>query len=67
MYSAFFLWFISQSLLLSDVAVPIASAVAASLLLFQRIPAEEILLMREFSDAYSKYKAKTSKVIPRVY
>lgn len=67
MYSAFLLWFIAQSLILPDIVVSAGSIIAASLLIFQRIPAEEALLRTEFGLKYDEYSVNTTRIIPFIY
>lgn len=67
MYLTALLLLISQSLALPNRIGIASNGIAAGILLFVRIPAEEKLLIQEFDMEYKKYMERTSKIIPNVY
>lgn len=67
MYLTALLLLLSQSLSLTNRIGLVSNAIAFGILLFIRIPAEEKMLIKEFSMEYKKYMEKTSKIIPFIY
>jgi protein-S-isoprenylcysteine O-methyltransferase Ste14 len=67
MYTAFWLWAVSQALLLPNwVAGPAGVFGFGTLYLF-RVDREERLMLRAFGDAYQAYMARTARLIPWLY
>jgi protein-S-isoprenylcysteine O-methyltransferase Ste14 len=67
MYSAFWLWAISQALLLPNWIAGLAGLVGFGTLFFARIGQEERMLLETFGDEYRAYMARTKRIIPGVY
>lgn len=64
MYTAGLLMLLAQALLLPSTLGWLSATVAASLLLFVRVPAEERMMRAEFGDQYDRYAAHVGGVIP---
>ena len=67
MYLTALLLLLSQSLSLTNQIGLVSNTIAFGLLLFLRIPAEEKMLIKEFSMEYKKYMEKTDRLIPFIY
>jgi protein-S-isoprenylcysteine O-methyltransferase Ste14 len=67
MYSAFWLWALAQSFLLSNWVAGPAGLIGFGILFFLRIGREEQLMSETFGDEYRRYVARTTRVVPRIY
>jgi protein-S-isoprenylcysteine O-methyltransferase Ste14 len=67
MYTAFWMWGLSQLLLLPNWVAGLAGIVGFGTLYFCRIGPEEQLMLDVFGDDYRAYMERTKKIIPRVY
>jgi len=67
MYAGYWLWMISQALLLANWVAGLAGLVAFGLHYFLRIGHEEQMLRERFGDAYADYAARTNRIIPGLY
>ena len=67
MYSAFWLWAISQALLLPNWVAGFSGLVGFGTLFFARVGHEERMLLEKFGDDYRAYMARTHRVIPGIY
>ena len=67
MYTAFWLWAVSQGLLLPNWVAGLSGVVGFGTLYLFRVDQEERLMLRAFGDAYRAYMARTARLIPWVY
>jgi protein-S-isoprenylcysteine O-methyltransferase Ste14 len=67
MYSAFWLWAISQALLLPNWVAGLSGLVGFGTLFFARVGHEERMLLEKFGDDYRAYMARTHRLIPGIY
>ncbi len=67
MYSAFWLWALSQALLLPNWIAGPAGLVGFGILFFARVNAEEQMMQEKFGDAYRDYVRRTDRVVPGIY
>jgi protein-S-isoprenylcysteine O-methyltransferase Ste14 len=67
MYASFFLWAISQALLLPNWIAGLAGLVGFGTLFGLRVRREERMMEAVFGDAYRVYAARTWRVIPGVF
>lgn len=67
MYSAFWLWAVSQVFLLSNWVAGLAAVVGFGTLYFLRIGQEEAMMREAFGEEYDAYCARTSRIIPGIY
>ena len=67
MYSAFWLWAISQALLLPNWVAGLSGIVGFGTLFFARVGHEERMMLETFGDEYRAYMARTYRLIPRIY
>jgi protein-S-isoprenylcysteine O-methyltransferase Ste14 len=65
MYSASWLIYFAQALLLSNWIAGFGGLVAFSLLYFLRVPKEEQMMLQEFGDQYQVYMTKTGRILPK--
>ena len=66
MYSAFWLWAIAQSLLLSNWAAGLSAFVGFGILYFLRVGQEEEMMLKEFGKEYEEYSQRTGRIIPKL-
>jgi protein-S-isoprenylcysteine O-methyltransferase Ste14 len=67
MYAAFWLWAISQALLLPNWVAGLSGLVCFGTLFFARIGHEERMMLETFGDEYRAYMGRTYRVIPGIY
>jgi protein-S-isoprenylcysteine O-methyltransferase Ste14 len=67
MYSAFWLWAISQALLLPNWVAGLSGLVGFGTLFFARVGHEERMMVEKFGDDYRAYMARTHRLIPGIY
>src|SRR5580704_14278672 len=67
MYSAYFLWALSQALLLPNWIAGPAGIVGFGTLFAFRVGREERMMLAAFGDAYAEYAARTKRIIPGVF
>lgn len=67
MYSAFWLWAISQALLLPNWIAGLSGIVGFGTLYFCRVGNEERMMQAAFGEEYAAYCARTKRIIPGIY
>jgi protein-S-isoprenylcysteine O-methyltransferase Ste14 len=67
MYSAFWLWAISQALLLPNWVAGLSGLAGFGTLFFARVGHEERMMLEKFGDDYRAYMARTHRLIPGIY
>jgi protein-S-isoprenylcysteine O-methyltransferase Ste14 len=67
MYSAYFLWALSQALLLPNWIAGPAGLIGFGTLFTFRVRREEDMMLQTFGDAYAAYAARTKRIIPGVF
>lgn len=67
MYTAFWLWALSQALLLPNWIAGPAGLIGFGILFFARIDEEEQMMHERFGDAYREYVKRTDRIVPGVY
>lgn len=67
MYSAFWLWALSQALLLPNWVAGFSGIVGFGILFFGRIGREETMMVETFGDRYREYMDRTYRVIPLIF
>ena len=67
MYAAFWLWAISQALLLPNWIAGFSGLVSFGTLFFARVGYEERMMLETFGDDYRAYMARTYRLIPGIY
>jgi protein-S-isoprenylcysteine O-methyltransferase Ste14 len=67
MYSAYFLWALSQALLLPNWIAGPAGLVGFGTLFAFRVRREERMMLATFGDDYAAYAARTKRIIPGVF
>jgi protein-S-isoprenylcysteine O-methyltransferase Ste14 len=67
MYSAHWLWVISQALLLPNWIAGFSGLVGFGVLFFGRVGQEERMMLETFGDEYRAYMARTHRLIPGIY
>jgi protein-S-isoprenylcysteine O-methyltransferase Ste14 len=67
MYAAFWLWALSQALLLPNWIAGLSGLVGFGTLFFCRVGHEERMMLETFGDEYRAYVARTRRIIPGVY
>jgi protein-S-isoprenylcysteine O-methyltransferase Ste14 len=67
MYSAFWLWALSQALLLPNWVAGFSGIVGFGVLFFGRVGREEKMMVETFGDRYRDYMARTYRVIPLIF
>ena len=67
MYSSFWLWAISQALLLPNWIAGFSGLVGFGILFFARVGHEERMMLETFGDDYRAYMARTHRLIPGLY
>lgn len=67
MYSAFWLWALSQALLLPNWVAGFAGLAGFGTLFFARVGREEAMMLERFGDEYRAYMARTNRIVPGIY
>ncbi len=67
MYSAFWLWAVSQPFLLSNWVAGFSGIIGFGTLYFLRVGQEEAMMEKEFGEDYRNYRKRTKKIIPSIY
>jgi protein-S-isoprenylcysteine O-methyltransferase Ste14 len=67
MYASFWLWAISQALLLPNWIAGLSGIVGFGTLFFARVGHEERMMLETFGDDYRAYMARTYRLIPGIY
>lgn len=67
MYSAFWLWAVSQALLLPNWIAGFAGIVGFGTLYFCRVGNEERMMEAAFGAEYRDYEARTKRIVPGIY
>ena len=67
MYAAFWLWAISQALLLPNWIAGFSGVMGFGTLFFARVGYEERMMLETFGDDYRAYMARTYRLIPGIY
>lgn len=67
MYTAFWLWALSQAFLLPNWIAGPAGLVGFGTLFFARIGEEERMMEERFGDAYRDYVKRTDRILPGIY
>jgi protein-S-isoprenylcysteine O-methyltransferase Ste14 len=67
MYSAFWLWAITQALLLPNWIAGFAGLAGFGALYFGRVAREERMMLETFGDSYRAYMARTGRVFPSIF
>ena len=67
MYAAFWLWALSQALLLPNWIAGPAGLVGFGTLFFARVGREERMMLDTFGDEYRAYMARTKRIVPGIY
>ncbi len=67
MYSAYFLWVLSQALLLPNWIAGPAGLVGFGTLFAFRVRREEQMMLEAFGDEYAAYAARTKRIIPGMF
>ncbi len=67
MYSAFWLWAVSQALLLPNWIAGPAGLIGFGTLFFVRVGQEERMMQETFGDEYRAYMKRTYRVLPGIY
>jgi protein-S-isoprenylcysteine O-methyltransferase Ste14 len=67
MYAAFWLWALSQALLLPNWIAGMSGLVGFGTLFFGRVGQEERMMLETFGEEYRAYMARTKRIIPGIY
>jgi protein-S-isoprenylcysteine O-methyltransferase Ste14 len=67
MYSAYFLWTLSQALLLPNWIAGPAGLVGFGTLFAFRVRQEEQMMLDAFGESYAAYAARTKRIIPGIF
>ena len=67
MYSAYFLWVLSQALLLPNWIAGPAGLLGFGTLFAFRLRCEEQMMLEAFGESYAAYAARTKRIIPGVF
>lgn len=66
MYSAIWLLFLAQPLLVHNWIVGFSGPIAFAIMYFIRVPYEEAMMQERFGDCYDEYVSKSSRLWPRL-
>ncbi len=67
MYSALVLYCVGQTLVIPNWVAGPSYLVAFGILLVFRVRAEERMMLEQFGDEYAAYKARTQRLVPRIW
>jgi protein-S-isoprenylcysteine O-methyltransferase Ste14 len=67
MYAAFWLWALSQALLLPNWIGGLSGLIGFGTVFFARVGREERMMLETFGEEYRAYMGRTWRLIPRVY
>jgi protein-S-isoprenylcysteine O-methyltransferase Ste14 len=67
MYAAFWLWALSQALLLPNWIAGPAGLVGFGTLFFARVGREERMMLDTFGEEYRAYMTRTKRIVPGIY
>jgi protein-S-isoprenylcysteine O-methyltransferase Ste14 len=67
MYAAFWLWALSQALLLPNWIAGLSGLVGFGTLFFARVGREERMMLERFGDEYREYMRRTKRLVPGIY
>jgi protein-S-isoprenylcysteine O-methyltransferase Ste14 len=67
MYAAFWLWALSQALLLPNWIAGLSGLVGFGTLFFCRVGHEERMMLERFGDEYREYMRRTKRIVPGIY
>jgi protein-S-isoprenylcysteine O-methyltransferase Ste14 len=67
MYAAFWLWALSQALLLPNWIAGLSGLVGFGTLFFARVGHEERMMLATFGEEYRAYMARTKRIVPGIY
>jgi protein-S-isoprenylcysteine O-methyltransferase Ste14 len=67
MYAAFWLWALSQALLLPNWIAGLSGLVGFGTLFFCRVGREERMMLERFGEEYRAYMRRTNRIVPGIY
>ena len=67
MYAAFWLWALSQALLLPNWIAGLSGLIGFGTLFFSRVGHEEQMMLERFGDEYREYMRRTKRIVPGIY
>jgi protein-S-isoprenylcysteine O-methyltransferase Ste14 len=67
MYASFWLWALSQALLLPNWVAGLSGLVGFGTLFFARVGHEERMMLETFGEEYRDYMRRTKRVVPGIY
>jgi len=67
MYTAFWLWALAQTLLLSNWLAAFAGVIGFGTLFFLRVGQEEAMMEERFGQDYRDYRARTKRLVPGIF
>ena len=67
MYAAFWLWAVSQALLLPNWIAGFSGLVGFGTLFFARVGREERMMLERFGEEYRAYRGRTKRIVPGVW
>jgi protein-S-isoprenylcysteine O-methyltransferase Ste14 len=67
MYAAFWLWALSQALLLPNWIAGLSGLVGFGTLFFVRVGREERMMLERFGEEYRAYIGRTKRIVPGLY
>ena len=67
MYTSFWLWGISQFLLLPNWIAGLSGLISVAVLYYGRVEAEEEMMRQQFGAEYDAYCARTYRLLPKIF